>query len=258
MNIMVISVSGLIKHIIDEILIPRIRETKTSKDILQSYADFSKDENGRYKLAKITLSNIKGRLSYLSKADFEDFVCNVISTTIQNESNDYHRFLKSRNGFWASRFEVDSVNGFNDFHKTFSYFMFKAVQSESRTISYRFKHEVGVLEDNDGEQSIVSEMPDNNDSETKMQNMCGFEDKLEKMKVFALNFKEFDYIDKMIFSTWIKEKDNGNFTDSVNMLKSVFSPIIEELKVSGVAITSSALHFRWKRIRLFLKDFVLS
>lgn len=259
MNMTILSVASLAKHIITEILIPRLEKERNKHTgmSISGYIEFSKDNDRLYQLAKLTVSGIKGHLHYLKNEDLEDFISNVISTTIQNESNEYHRFLKSRNGFWTNTFNVCSEKGFSDFSRTFSYFLFKAVQSETRKLKYRFKHEVNILEDSDGEKSLIDDMKDERDDKNSYDNFSGFEDGIEKIKKFADTTKEFDDLDRMIFWKWMEKKDNGNFTDKIKMSKNVYPHIIEELKKSGRKITAVALHSRWKRIRLFLKEEIL-
>jgi len=256
MNMMVMSVSSLIKHIIDKILIPRIEKegNKYSSDSISRYIELSGDKDRMYQLAKLTVSGIKERLYYLKNEDLEDFLSNVISSTIQGESNGYQKFMKSRNGFWTGTFNVFSDRGFSDFGRTFSYFLFKAVQGETRKLKYRFKHEVSVIDDSDKNISLVNEMEDERDDNRSYYNFSQFEKGVEKIKKFAETTKEFDDLDRKIFFAWLKEKDNGNFTENVNVSKTVYAPIISELKLSGKKITPAALHFRWKRIRLFLKE----
>lgn len=260
MNMMIRTVSCFSKYIIDEILIPRLEagDSQYAKDSIVGYRALSSDEERRNLLSKNCISRIKEKLRYLKPEDLEDFVSNVISTTIQSESNDYHMFLKSRNGFWTTTFDVLSDHGYCDFEKTFSYFMFKAVQSETSKLKYRFKHEVFVIEDCDGEISLFDEREDERDDDKSLANFSGFEENISRMVQFAETTPDFDHLDRKIFKKWIELKDNGNFTDSVNMVKMVYNPIISDMRDGGGDITTSALHFRWNRIRLFLKDFILS
>jgi len=259
MNMMVLSVSSLVKHIILEILIPRVKKDRDgSEEYIQSFINLANDDDRCYKLAHTTVSGIKDRLRYIRQEDLEDFMSNVISSTIQTGSNQYHRFLKSRNGFWTSTFDMESNKSCEEFCRTFSYFFFKAVQSESRSLSYRLKHEVNTIDNEDGETTIISGLEDKRKSEEILESFSKFEEYVDKIKLYAEKTDDFDDLDRKIFKTWMAQKDNGNFTESVNMLKTVYKPIIDELKSNDVEISASALHFRWNRIRLFLKDATLA
>lgn len=259
MNMMIRSVSYLARHIITEIILPRMEKLgqKIPNESVENFVALAKDDDRLYQLAKISVSGARERLKFLKSGDFEDFVSNVISTTIQESTNDYHEYLKSRHGFWGETYDVSGERGYADFGRTFSFFMLRAIQSESSVLKYRFKHEVGIIEDMDGEISLIDEVEEKRDELASYSNFSGFEKCVEKIKTFAETTKEFDELDRLIFNTWFSKKDNENFCEKINMIKDVYSPIIQSFEEKGNTISESALHFRWKRIRLFLKDSLL-
>lgn len=259
---MMLAVSSLCKHVVKEILIPRVKTEieKTNsynlKQTLSFYDVFAKDDERCYHLAKCAVTGIKERLSYIRKEDLDDFICNVITSTIQTETNDYHKFLKSRNGFWTTKFDINENP--ENFLKTFSYFLFKAVQSESRSIAVRFKYEVNIADDENGECSLLTNLADTNMTDSKYEKMTSFEEKINEVKAFVSISDDFDDLDRSIFNRWFALKDTESFNETVNMLQDVYNPLIIELKEAGRDITSSALFFRWKRIRKILKKHLMS
>jgi len=248
------AVEALAKHIITERLIPRVTELlKTPSDqdshykSLLAYYYEMLTANNCYLLAEKSLIGLHSNMKYLNPTDLEDLVCNVITSSLQPEDNDYKRVKKSTYGFWGDRFELER-SAFS-FEITFSYVLYKAVQSEARNLVTRAKHEVQMLVGSDDDMWKLDSYADENDVQEKAELMSGFEDSLVQMKDRVLGLKSMDEINRLIFLKWFEQKDKTNFSQYVNMLRLVFEPAQKELSENGIQITTSAMHYRWKKIQ---------
>lgn len=243
------SVSMLFCYITEKILIPRLNDTEK----ISQYQEFIQNKDVVFSECDKIIKNLRNRFNKVSESNLEDFIGNVLLTTIKESSNTY---LHSRYGFWAKTFDIHGCSGVKELIRTFSYYMYKSVQSEVGIMNYHLKkHEVSLIEDESGN-SVLDILPDLRENDLYSKHL-EFEEKFEKMISKARNYKGFDDLDKNILEKWIKLRDNEHFDGRINMLKEIFLPIIAELKQDGNKITSSALHFRWKKIRSWLKEFIL-
>lgn len=263
MNLTTLAVSELVKHILCETLIPRVKDeikkNKENKDkvchyktLIAHYRNIVDNKSVQLAIAQKTMNSINNHFRYLRKEDLEDFIGEVINFTIQSKTNDYGKLRKSQYGFWVDTFDLSRDP--TTFENTFSYFLYKAVQSETRSLYYRQKHEVNLLYNENDECLKLNELADTKETDVKEASMNEFEMALVNFRQKVLESKILDEIDLSIFNKWWELKNSGSFFQNINMAVDVYRPLLEGLKDQEIKFSESSMHYRWKKIQKVMKS----
>lgn len=257
MNLTTLAIAGLMKHVLETTLIPRVKEEKSEldkthfKNLLKHYEDIVSKQSLQLYFAQSTMTGLMNHFKYLRREDLEDFIGTVINFTIQSQKTDFGKQRKSLCQFWTQVFDLSKEP--NTFEKTFSYFLYKAVQSETRGLFNRRKYEMNLFYNEKGECLALNELKSENDEIDNYNKMTEFEKKLISFKEEVLSHPKLDEIDKKIFERWLALKIEGNFTNKVNISKDVVDHIKTELANTDMPFKASTLAFRWKRVQKIMQ-----
>jgi len=264
MNKMTVNaVESLVSYVINHYMIPRLeRESLTEKDpsVLSHYdslkeylVSFSVKDS--HALAEKTMAIVSKAFMNLAKEDLEDIVCNVITSTIQSENNEYDKVKKSTFGFWDNGYDLKQSNA--NFPKAFCHVVFKAVQSQTRNLETLRKHQIiGADMSSDPEYDYFDNIPACQTIEQTFCNMKKFEDKTAKIRASMMASRKLDEIDKKIFKIWFHQKNKIDFSEPVRMSSSVYPKLREELLKEGKSLSYGGMHYRWEMIRKVLLEII--
>lgn len=250
------------KHIISNILLPRIRSLSDTESYKTEAEDFYlkliEDENELESISSKTCGLIYKTFSGYSTDIVDDVMGDIISATIQSKTNGYRKVKKSTHGFWKDRFDLNPKT--SSFSASFSNVCFRAMQTAAKMIETRKKHEQNdflISSEGKDEKYFTECIPDTRDTFTKYENMAGYDVIIKKMYDHIIACPNLDEIGKLIFQVWFDKKEEKlDFSVPLRMSSEVYPAVSLILEDSGKkAMGMTSYHLRWKEVLLEIRKF---
>jgi len=261
-NITVV-MTELEKHIIREILIPRIKalpETESYKgNAYDYYLNLLKDESTLEVISMKTCGFIYKTFCGYPQDILDDMMSDIVSATIQDKTNGYRKLKKSTHGFWKDRFGLNPEN--SSFSTSFSNVCFRAVQTAAKTLETRKRHETNdfMMKTERGDDlSYIETVKDDRNTDEKTGIMAGYDKIIYEMYDYVLNQTDLDEVSKMIFKVWFSKKEERmDFSVPVRMSSEVY-PVVRAMLIEKgeKTLSSGSLHIRWKRAFQRIREFL--
>ena len=256
-------VSELERHIIREILIPRIQnlpETEVYKEkSLEYYSRLLLNQEVLDSISAKTCGFIYKTFCGYSQHILDDMMSDIVSATIQDTTNEYRKVKKSTHGFWKSRFDLNPDS--SSFSTSFLNVCFRAIQTSAKTFESRKKHETNdfvTKNDRNDDVSYVESVRDDRETELKLENMTGYDSLIYEMYNYVINQTDLDNIAKEIFRVWFsKKEDKKDFSVIVKMSSEVY-PAVRQLMIAEgkKPLSPVSMHIRWKQVFGKIRDFL--
>lgn len=250
------------KHIITNIVLPRIRSLPDSESYKGEAEDFYlkllSNQDELETISSKTCGLIYRTFSGYSSDVVDDVMGDIVSATIQDQTNEYRKVKKSTHGFWRDRFDLNPKT--SSFSVSFSNVCFRAMQTAAKMIETRKKHEQNdflISAEGKDEHYFTECIPDTRDTLTKFENMTGYDDVIRKMYDHIMSCPGLDTTAKLIFKVWFDKKEERlDFSASVRMSSEVYPAVSQLLEHNGEkAMGMTSYHLRWKEVLKEIKLF---